>query len=98
MNEYNDLDMKNKFGYVTLTCQCHAQGGAGNCCQGDRAKLDVTGIGGDPEDMSEELVNYIEDICRVTMDSIGENVRPPTGELPTTASPTRKPSAAPTRE
>lgn len=90
---YDDLPMVNKFGFVTLSCQCQLQGGKGNCCQGNRAKLNVQGIDVEnPENMSEELLAYVADICAVTKDSIGDNIMPPTGELPTTESPTKAPT------
>jgi len=87
MTSFGELPMPNKYGFVTLSCQCHAMGGRGNCCQGDRAKLDVTGID-DPATMSEQMQAYVNDICKVTSDAIGDNVRPPSGELPTTSYPT----------
>jgi len=99
MTKYSDLPMTNKFGFVTLSCQCHAFGGRGNCCQGDRAKLDVTGID-DPESMSTQMKEFVKDICTITSDSIGDNKLPPTGELPTTARPTTSvsPSEAPSTD
>eukprot|EP00579_Thalassiosira_antarctica_P008175 CAMPEP_0201902776 /NCGR_PEP_ID=MMETSP0902-20130614/55129_1 /ASSEMBLY_ACC=CAM_ASM_000551 /TAXON_ID=420261 /ORGANISM="Thalassiosira antarctica, Strain CCMP982" /LENGTH=500 /DNA_ID=CAMNT_0048436793 /DNA_START=203 /DNA_END=1705 /DNA_ORIENTATION=+ len=93
MTTYSDLPMMNKFGFVTLTCQCHSLGGRGNCCQGNRAKLDVSGID-DPSTLSTQMQEYFLDICSVTSKSIGDNKLPPTGELPTTARPTT--SIAPT--
>lgn len=87
VTSYGDLPLPNKFGFVTLSCQCHQMGGRDNCCQGDRAKLDVTGIDV-PESLSTPMQHYINDICSVTADAIGDNVMPPSGELPTTVRPT----------
>eukprot|EP00571_Detonula_confervacea_P001733 CAMPEP_0172314004 /NCGR_PEP_ID=MMETSP1058-20130122/21430_1 /TAXON_ID=83371 /ORGANISM="Detonula confervacea, Strain CCMP 353" /LENGTH=519 /DNA_ID=CAMNT_0013027751 /DNA_START=40 /DNA_END=1599 /DNA_ORIENTATION=+ len=101
MTSYSDLPMTNKFGFVTLSCQCHAFGGRGNCCQGARASLNVNGIE-DPENMSLQLAEYIGDICSTTSEAIGENTMKPTGELPATMRPTSSsapsPSAEPTNE
>lgn len=99
MTSYGDLPFENKFGFVTLACQCHSQGGKGNCCQGDRAKLDVTGIDeNDPDSMPAQLRVYVKDICSTTSSAVGDNKLPPTGELPTTPSPTTSlpPSLSPT--
>mmetsp|Transcript_24623 Transcript_24623/g.53356 ORF Transcript_24623/g.53356 Transcript_24623/m.53356 type:complete len:539 (+) Transcript_24623:197-1813(+) len=93
MSSYADLPMLNKFDFVTLACQCRNQGGRGNCCQGDRAKIDVSGIN-DPSSMSTEMQLYVNDICSTTSATIGDKKLPPTGELPTTARPTT--SLAPT--
>lgn len=93
ISSYSDMPMTNKFGFVALSCACQLQGGSSNCCTGNRAKLDVAGI--DPENpstMPDELYAYIMDICKVTIDSIGDSVLPPTGELPTTADPTSSPT------
>lgn len=99
MTEYNDLPVENKFAYVTLTCQCHAMGGRGNCCQGARAKLDVAGIE-EPETMSAQLQNFVNDICSVTAHVIGDNRLPvtarPTTSAPTTSPPTAGPTPSPT--
>lgn len=96
MNSYTDLPMENKFGFVTLSCACHNQGGAGNCCQGERAKLDVSGLDAEePQSMPDDLKAYVMDICSVTMSSIGDKVMPPTGELPTSAEPTGSPTVDP---
>lgn len=87
MTSYDDLPVVNKFGFVTLSCQCSQFGGRDNCCQGGRARIDVTGIE-DPDTMTIQLQRYIKDICTVTADAIGDKVLPPSGELPTTAKPT----------
>ena len=89
IKDYSGLDIKNKFAFVTLACLCHAFGGSGNCCQGRRANLDVSGIDAEnPASMNPTLMGYINDICKTTSDAIGENVLPPTGELPTPPAPT----------
>lgn len=58
--------------------------------------LDITGID-KLESMSTQMQEFVKDICTVTLDSIGDNKLPPTGELPTTARPTTSvpPSEAP---
>lgn len=81
MTSYSDLSLLLKFGFVTLSCQCKLQGGNEDCCQGNRARLDVTGID-DPDNMSYELHAFVDDICSVTFDGIGDNIMEPTGELP----------------
>merc|ERR1719356_520442 len=93
MTSYSDLPATNKFGYVTLTCWCRYNGGRGNCCQGDRAKIDVAGVE-DPASMPTFMQQYILNICEVTARSIGDNVLgSPTGSP--TAAPTGAPSTAP---
>ena len=98
ITEYSDLPMQNKFAFVTMSCQCEAFGGASNCCQGDRANINVSGINiDDPNSMSTQLQDYIADICSTTTDSIGEeNILPPTGEEPVQLPPTISPSDRPT--
>jgi len=93
MTDYSSLPMENKFTFVTLSCQCIAFGGRSECCQGDRAKIDVGGIDTEsPENMSEALQSYVADICSSTVTAIGEeNILPPTGEEAETASPTATP-------
>ncbi len=81
-----------------LSCQCNAMGGRGNCCKGDRAKLGVSSamLDSDNHDsMSEQMQNYVKDICAVTNKMIGENKLPPSGELITTAKPTAAPTVWP---
>ena len=82
MTDYSSLPQENKFTFVTLSCQCIANGGLNNCCQGENAKIDVGGIDAEsPESMSEELQSYVSDICSSTLEAIGEeNILPPTGE------------------
>lgn len=82
MSSYSHLPMTNKFGFVTLACQCRAFGGSDDCCVGDRAALDVSGID-DPRSMPKEMQVFLGDICSTTSRSIGDNKLPPTGELPT---------------
>jgi len=100
LSDYSDLTMQNKFAFVTLSCQCKAfgVGGASNCCQGDRANINVQGINiDDPNSMSTQLQDYIADICSTTTDAIGEeNILPPTGEEPVQLPPTVSPSDRPT--
>jgi hypothetical protein len=78
METYDDLPMENKFAFVTLACQCEYFGGKANCCQGTRAALVVTGL--DPEDpssMTQQLQEYVTDICATTLSAIGEeNILP----------------------
>jgi len=82
MSSYSYLPMTNKLGFVTLACQCRALGGSDDCCVGDRAALDVSGID-DPGSMPKEMQVFLGDICSTTSRSIGDNKLPPTGELPT---------------
>jgi hypothetical protein len=98
MTDYSSLPMENKFTFVTLSCQCIAFGGRDNCCQGDRAKIDLGGIDAEsPENMSEQLQSYVADICTSTVQAIGEeNILPPTGEETETASPVAAPVTAAT--
>ena len=99
---YSDLPWTNKYGFVTLSCQCHQRGDPRpNCCEGNRAHLDMSGLDAqNPTNMDESTWDYVADICRVTKDSIGDNVLPPTGELATTETtdtPTDRPTTgAPT--
>jgi len=108
ITSYDDLPMVNKFAFVTLSCQCSQFGGRDNCCQGPRANLNVQGINTTYVDsMNDQLVDYIIDICKTTIDAIGpENVldRPERDsstdieELPMEGwwdSPTSNPSSAP---
>eukprot|EP00578_Thalassiosira_sp_NH16_P023424 CAMPEP_0181099608 /NCGR_PEP_ID=MMETSP1071-20121207/12750_1 /TAXON_ID=35127 /ORGANISM="Thalassiosira sp., Strain NH16" /LENGTH=568 /DNA_ID=CAMNT_0023182281 /DNA_START=94 /DNA_END=1800 /DNA_ORIENTATION=- len=97
--EYSDLPMQNKFAYVTLSCRCQEFGGMGNCCQGDRAKIDVLGIidsGEGFDTVDEQLRAYVADVCTMTRDAIGEeNMLPPTGEgVPESRGPTMAPTAS----
>ncbi|KAL7545261.1 hypothetical protein ACHAWF_008607 [Thalassiosira exigua] len=98
MTEFGDLPLKNKFGFNTLSCQCHSFGGSGNCCQGERAHIDVTGIENQDgiDAMDNRLRGYVSDICRVTNDAIGDDKLPPTGEIQATKWPTKTPSSQPT--
>ena len=74
ITSYDDLPMVNKFAFVTLSCQCTQFGGRDNCCQGPRANLNVQGINTtDPDSMDEQLRDYIIDICKTTIDAIGED-------------------------
>lgn len=92
MKTYNDLPMENKFAFVTLACQCEYFGGKANCCQGTRAALVVDGL--DPEDpssMTEQLQEYVTDICATTLSAIGEeNILPPPEVLVPPEPPTGK--------
>lgn len=84
MTSYTDLPYPNKFGFVTLSCMCKIQNNdnGNNCCQGNRAHLDVSKLDIDnPQLMEEEMQYYIYDICKTTSDAIGENVLPDTEEL-----------------
>ena len=89
---YSDLPFEVKYSYVTLACQCITMGGRVDCCQGPRARLNVTGVD-DPEDASPQVQAYLEDICVTTSSTI--TVAPETGELPTTASPSSSLSPTP---
>jgi len=96
MTSFSDLPEENKFAWVTLTCRCSTEfGGRNNCCQGNRAKLDVSGID-DPESMSVQMQLFVNDICETTSAAVGNNTLDPSGELPTTARPTTAPTARPT--
>ena len=83
MKTYDDLPMQNKFAFVTLACQCEYFGGKANCCQGTRAALAVDGLDpDDPSSMTEQLQEYVTDICATTLSAIGEeNILPPPAEL-----------------
>ena len=99
ITEYDELPLTNKFAFVTLSCQCHAHGGSGNCCQGPRAYITLTGITDESDTWSDSLTEYIADTCSTTMDAIGvENILPPSGEGSWTKKPTNAPtvSTAPT--
>ena len=97
---YSDLPFTVKYSYVTLACQCITMGGRVDCCQGPKAKLDVSGVE-DPEDASPQVQAYLDDICVTTSSTI--TVAPDRGEMPTTArpsssiSPTPAPSVEPTK-
>jgi len=108
ITSYDDLPLVNKFAFVTLSCQCTQFGGRDNCCQGPRANLNVQGINTtDVDSMNEQLKDYIIDICKTTIDAIGEDKmldRPERDsssdieELPMEGwwdSPTSNPSSAP---
>lgn len=92
---YSDLPFEVKYSYVTLACQCITMGGRVDCCQGPRARLNVTGVD-DPDDASPQVQAYLEDICVTTSETI--TVAPDRGELPTTAPPSTSlpPTPAPT--
>lgn len=101
MTSYSQLPYQNKFGFVTLSCMCKQNGGARNCCQGNRAHLDVSGIDvANPHLMEEKMQYYIADICKTTLDAIGDDkILPETGEMETreeTDSPTSEPTESPT--
>jgi len=100
VTEYSELPYTNKFAFVTLSCQCSAFGGASNCCQMQRANINVQGIDEPSETWSDEFTQYIADICSTTLDAIGEeNILPPSGEGSWTQKPTGSPtmSANPTQ-
>jgi hypothetical protein len=83
MNNFPDLPEENQHVFVTIACQCGVQGLQSNCCQGDRAHLDVSGLyqtDGYPSEMSMQLKEYVYDICSTTRSIIGENVLKPSGE------------------
>ena len=83
MNNFPDLPEENQHVFVTIACQCGVQGLQSNCCQGDRAHLDVSGLyqtDGYPSEMSLQLKEYVYDICSTTRSIIGENVLEPSGE------------------
>jgi hypothetical protein len=84
---YDELSFALKYAWTTLTCQCTAMGGKPNCCQADRANLFVAGSDG--ELVSEEQVNFLNDICKTAIDTLGQEgmVNPAPGELPVPPAP-----------
>ena len=108
ITSYDGLPLVNKFAFVTLSCQCTQFGGRDNCCQGPRANLNVQGINTtDVDSMDEQLRDYIVDICKTTIDAIGEDNMLDRGERDSSSdieelpmegwwdSPTSTPSLAP---
>lgn len=84
---YDELSFALKYAWTTLTCQCTAMGGKPNCCQADRANLFVEGADG--ELVSEEQVNFLNDICKTAIDTLGQEgmTNPAPGELPVPPAP-----------
>lgn len=84
---YDELSFALKYAWTTLTCQCTAMGGKPNCCQADRANLFVEGSGGEP--VSEAQVNFLNDICKTAIDTLGQEgmTNPAPGELPVPPAP-----------
>ena len=97
MTTYSELPLSNKYSFVTLSCVCSSNdrifkgsrvgGGGGSdsntedekCCQGVRANINIASM----MENEYEYVNYVNDICSMTLHAIGvENVLPPTGEEP----------------
>lgn len=87
ITEYDELSWALKYAWTTLTCQCTAMGGKPNCCQADRANLSVAGSDGEP--VSDEQVNFLNDICKTAIDTLGQEgmVNPTPGELPVPPAP-----------
>jgi len=92
---YDELSFALKYAWTTLTCQCTAMGGKQNCCQADRANLFVAGSDG--ELVSEEQVNFLNDICKTAIDTLGQEgmVNPAPGELPVPPAPAPVPVPSP---
>ncbi len=84
---YDELSWALKYAWTTLTCQCTTMGGKPNCCQADRANLFVEGSDGKP--VSEAQVNFLNDICKTAIDTLGQEgmVNPSPGELPVPPAP-----------
>lgn len=91
---YTDLPFDMKFAFITLACQCKNLGGGENCCQNDRAQLNVDGANG--KEVSQAQTDYLNDICSLTYSTIGsDRLNPSAGDMPTTAQPTAQPPPAP---
>jgi len=67
---YDELSLALKYAWTTLTCQCTTMGEKPNCCQADRANLFVEGSDGEP--VSEAQVNFLNDICKTAIDTLGQ--------------------------
>ena len=83
MTTFADLPEENQHVFITIACGCGPKGDADNCCQMDRAHIDVSGLftsDGYPKDIPNELREVLWDICSTTRDAIGDNVLPPTNE------------------
>ena len=83
MTNFSDLPEENQHVFITIACGCGPKGESDNCCQMDRAHIDVSGLfstDGYPKDITNELREVLWDICSTTRDAIGENVLPPSNE------------------
>jgi len=79
---FDDLSQPLQFAWNTLTCQCKKMGGEDNCCEADRANLFVQGADGSP--VSEAQTNYLNDICKTAIATLGSEgwENSPPGEMP----------------
>ena len=83
MTSYSDLPEENQHVFITIACQCGVVGEASNCCQANRAHIDLTELydsNGYPENMSLSFLEYLYDVCSTTRAVIGTNVLKPSGE------------------
>ena len=83
MTSYSDLPEENQHVFITIACQCGVVGEESNCCQMDRAHIDLTELydsNGYPENMSLQFLEYLYDVCSTTRAVIGTNVLKPSGE------------------
>jgi len=93
---YTELPFDMKFAFVTLACECRNLGGGENCCENERASLNVEGADG--QEVSQAQTDYLNDICSLTYSTIGsDRINPHPGEMPTTAQPTTAPPTPPTQ-
>ena len=80
VSSFGDLPYQNKYGFVTLSCQCERRGGRADCCQGDRARIAVGEGLRNSALLGRDASRYVADICAVTRESIGDQRLPPSGE------------------
>jgi len=83
MTSYSDLPEENQHVFLTIACQCGVVGEESNCCQQDRAHIDLSELydsNGYPENMSLSFLEYLYDVCSTTRAVIGTNVLKPSGE------------------
>ena len=83
MTSYSDLPEENQHVFITIACQCGIVGEESNCCQANRAHIDLTELydsNGYPENMSLQFLEYLYDVCSTTRAVIGTNVLKPSGE------------------
>jgi len=83
MTSYSDLPEENQHVFITIACQCGIVGEESNCCQANRAHIDLSELydsNGYPENMSLQFLEYLYDVCSTTRAVIGTNVLKPSGE------------------
>jgi len=72
----------------------------GDCCEGNVPFLDVSGINtSNPDSMSDELKEYLSNICSVTLDAIGDKgIKTPSFSPSITMNPSMLPSIKPSTQ